>query len=177
MCGIAGGTRASAAVLARMRDRLRHRGPDGMGLWQDDEGGPGLAHTRLAVIDLSPAAVQPMTSDCGRYVISFNGEIYNYRDLREQLEAKGEQFRSASDTEVLLVLLRREGTVALGRLFGMFAFALWDREKKELLLVRDRLGIKPLVYAPLIGGNLAFASEIHALKAHPGIDLDIDREA
>jgi len=168
---------ASAAVLARMRDRLPHRGPDSTGLWQDEEGGPGLAHTRLAVIDLSPAAAQPMASDCGRYVISFNGEIYNYRDLREQLEAKGERFRSASDTEVLLVLLRREGTQALGRLVGMFAFALWDREKKELLLVRDRLGIKPLVYAPLSGGNLAFASEINALKAHPGIDLDIDREA
>ena len=177
MCGIAGGTIASAAVLARMRDRLRHRGPDGMGLWRDDEGGLGLGHTRLAVIDLSPAAAQPMTSDCGRYVISFNGEIYNYRDLRDQLEAKGEQFRSASDTEVLLVLLRREGTRALARLVGMFALALWDRERRELLLVRDRLGIKPLVYAPLKGGNLAFASEIHALKAHPGIDLDIDREA
>ncbi|MDP6785601.1 MAG: asparagine synthase (glutamine-hydrolyzing) [Rhodospirillales bacterium] len=177
MCGIAGSTLASAAVLARMRDRLRHRGPDGMGLWQEDDGGPGLAHTRLAVIDLSPAAAQPMTSDCGRYVLSFNGEIYNYPDLRAQLEAKGERFRSASDTEVLLILLRREGTRALDRLVGMFAFALWDRETSELLLVRDRLGIKPLVYAPLNGGNLAFASEIEALKAHPGIDLGIDRQA
>ncbi len=177
MCGIAGSTIASAAVLASMRDRLRHRGPDGTGLWQNEEGGPGLTHTRLAVIDLSPAAAQPMTSDCGRYVLSFNGEIYNYLDLRAQLESKGEQFRSDSDTEVLLVLLRREGTQALGRLVGMFAFALWDREKKEMLLVRDRLGIKPLVYAPLSGGNLAFASEIHALKAHPGIDLGVDREA
>ena len=177
MCGIAGSTTASAAVLAGMRDRLRHRGPDGTGLWQDDEGGPGLAHTRLAVIDLSPAAAQPMTSDCGRYVIAYNGEIYNYRDLRDQLEAKGERFRSVSDTEVLLVLLRREGTGALGRLVGMFAFALWDRERREMLLVRDRLGIKPLVYAPLSGGNLAFASEIHALRAHPGIDLGVDREA
>ncbi len=177
MCGIAGSTTASAAVLAGMRDRMRHRGPDGTGLWQDDEGGPGLAHTRLAVIDPGPAAAQPMTSDCGRYVLSYNGEIYNYRDLRDQLEAKGERFRSASDTEVLLVLLRREGMRALDRLVGMFAFALWDREKRELLLARDRLGIKPLVYAPLSGGNLAFASEIQALKAHPGIDLDIDREA
>ena len=163
--------------MARMRDPLRHRGPDGTGLWRDDAGGLGLAHTRLAVIDLGPAAAQPMTSDCGRYVLAYNGEIYNYRDLRAQLEATGEKFRSASDTEVLLVLLRREGTQALARLVGMFAFALWDRERRELLLARDRLGVKPLVYAPLRDGNLAFASEIQALKAHPEIDLDIDREA
>ena len=139
---------ASAAVLTRMRDRLRHRGPDGTGLWQDDECGPGLAHTRLAVIDLSPAAAQPMTSDCGRYVISYNGEIYNYRDLRDQLEAKGERFRSLSDTEVLLALLRRDGTGALGRLVGMFAFALWDRERREVLhgAVKDALRLGAIGY-------------------------------
>ena len=177
MCGIAGSTTADPSVLEEMRDRLRHRGPDGLGLWREDEGGFGLAHTRLAVIDLSDAAAQPMVSDCGRFVIVHNGEIYNYRDLRTQLEAKGERFRTASDTEVLLALLRREGVAALGRLVGMFAFALWDRETGELLLARDRLGIKPLVYAPLAGGNLAFASEIHALEAHPGIDLGLDGDA
>ncbi|MBI2235912.1 MAG: asparagine synthase (glutamine-hydrolyzing) [Magnetospirillum sp.] len=177
MCGIAGSTGASADLLADMATRLAHRGPDGRGLWSDPEGGCGLVHTRLAVIDLSAGGAQPMESPCGRFVLAFNGEIYNYRDLRAELEAVGETFRSTSDTEVLLRLLARDGLAALGHLTGMFAFALWDRAQRRLTLVRDRLGVKPLVYAPLPGGGLAFASEIDALRAHPGIDLTPDRQA
>jgi asparagine synthase (glutamine-hydrolysing) len=176
MCGIAGSTEADRSVLEAMKERLVHRGPDANGVWIDADGG-GLSHTRLAVIDLSPGGAQPMVSECGRYVLGYNGEIYNYRQLRADLEATGERFRSTSDTEVLLALLRRDGADALGSLVGMFAFALWDRRERELLLARDRLGIKPLVYARLDGGGLAFASEIHAIKAHPGVDLEIDREA
>lgn len=177
MCGIAGSTRADTDLLEEMARRLSHRGPDGRGIWQDDSSGVGLAHARLAVIDLTTGGSQPMASPCGRYVIAFNGEIYNYRQLRTELEAAGEGFASSSDTEVLLRLLAREGLAALPRLVGMFAFALWDRERAELTLVRDRLGVKPLVWATLPDGGVAFASEIHALRAHPGIDLSVDREA
>ncbi|GAB6052614.1 asparagine synthase (glutamine-hydrolyzing) [Magnetospira thiophila] len=175
MCGIAGTTRADPATLAAFTERMQHRGPDARGIWSED--GFGLAHTRLAVIDLSPGGAQPMASDCGRYVLAFNGEIYNYRDLRRDLQAAGDVFRSDSDTEVLLNLLRRYGAGALSKLVGMFAFAFWDKQEKILLLARDRLGIKPLVYAPLTGGHLAFASEIQALRAHPGIELAVDRDA
>ncbi len=177
MCGISGSTAVSTSVLERMRARLGHRGPDADGLWQETDGGFGLAHTRLAIIDPSPAGAQPMVSECGRYVLAYNGAIYNFRDLRTELEAAGERFRSLSDTEVLLASLRREGSRVLSRLIGMFAFAFWDRERGELLLARDRLGLKPLVYGRPPGGALAFASEIHALEAHPGIDLGIDPEA
>ena len=177
MCGIAGTTEPSLAVLETMAARLAHRGPDAGGTWRDAEGGCGLAHRRLAIIDLSPGGAQPMHSACGRYVLTYNGELYNYRTLRAELEAAGECFASQSDTEVLLTLLRRDGAAALDKLVGMFAFALWDRREKSLLLARDRLGIKPLLYAPLKSGGLAFASEIHALRAHPGIDATPDREA
>jgi asparagine synthase (glutamine-hydrolysing) len=177
MCGIAGSTNADAARLGAMLERLRHRGPDGNGVWLDDDSGIGLAHARLAVIDLTPGGAQPMLSPCGRWALAFNGEIYNYRTLKAELEAKGETFTSTSDTEVLLRLLMRDGLAALDRLVGMFAFALWDRKTRELLLARDRLGIKPLVWASLPGGGLAFASEIDSLRAHPGIDLSLDGEA
>ncbi len=177
MCGIAGSTSAEISVLGDMRQRMLHRGPDGAGVWIDPDGGIGFAHTRLKVIDLSEDAAQPMVSDCGRYILVFNGEIYNYRELRDELEAKGDNFRSSGDSEVLLNILRRYGTPGIERLAGMFAFALWDRKSGELVLGRDRLGIKPLVYAPLAGGGIAFASEIHALKAHPGVDLSIDNDA
>ena len=113
MCGIAGSTASQRSVLETMRGRLVHRGPDDQGLWQEEEGSIGFAHTRLAVIDLSAAAAQPMISDCGRYVLAYNGEIYNYRELRAELEAEGQSFRSQSDTEVLLCLLRRDGAAML----------------------------------------------------------------
>jgi asparagine synthase (glutamine-hydrolysing) len=177
MCGIAGSTSADRSVLEEMMIALRHRGPDGDGAWQDSASGTGLIHTRLAIIDLSPGGAQPRLSEDGRFAITYNGEIFNYRALRGELEVAGERFRSESDTEVLLRLLQREGAAGLERVVGMFAFALWDRERRELLLGRDRLGIKPLVYARLPDGGLAFASEIAALRRHPGIDLSIDRDA
>ncbi|EME69125.1 asparagine synthase [Paramagnetospirillum caucaseum] len=177
MCGIAGSTHADESVLAEMVARIRHRGPDGDGIWRDEASGVGLAHARLAILDLSHGGDQPMASPCGRWVIAFNGEIYNFGELKAELEAEGETFRSTSDTEVLLRLLMCGGKAALPRLVGMFAFALWDREQQSLLLVRDRLGVKPLVWSRLPDGGLAFASEIHALRAHPGLDLGMDREA
>lgn len=177
MCGIAGSTGTPPGILAVMAGRLAHRGPDASACWTDATTGIGLAHTRLAIIDLSPGGAQPMHSPCGRWVIAFNGEIYNYRELKAEMEAVGENFASSSDTELLLRLLMRSGLDALPRLIGMFAFALWDRERCSLLLVRDRLGVKPLVYGRLPDGGLAFASEIDALRAHPGLDLGLDREA
>ena len=180
MCGIAGSTRCDVATLRAMGARLAHRGPDGNGVWRavpDEQTGPGLAHTRLAIIDLSPGGAQPMASPDGRYVIAYNGEVFNYRGLKDELEAVGERFSSQSDTEVLLRLLMREGVAGLNRINGMFALALWDKATNTLLLARDRFGIKPLVYAPLAGGELAFASEIRALAAHPGVDRSIDRRA
>jgi len=177
MCGLAGSTAARADVLDAMAARLGHRGPDDDGTWLERDGGTGFAFRRLAVIDLGPGGHQLMATDDGRFVLAYNGEIYNYRDLRQELESAGETFRSASDTEVLLRLLAREGADAVHRLVGMFAFALWDRERGELLLARDRLGIKPLVYAPLPGGAIAFASEIRALARHPGVNLSVDTDA
>jgi len=177
MCGIGGSTASEAAGLWEMTSLLGHRGPDDRGIWQERPGGVGLAHTRLAVIDLSPGGHQPMVSECGRYVIAYNGEIYNYRQLRAELEAQGERFSSASDTEVLLKLLRRDGLSALDSLAGMFAIAFFDRQRQELLLCRDRFGKKPLVYAPLPGGQLAFASEIAGLRRIPGMDLSADSVA
>lgn len=178
MCGIAGLTgpfdRALPATLAAA---LGHRGPDGSGILIDETWGIGLAHARLAVIDTSAVAGQPMESASGRHVIVFNGEIYNYAELRSELEAEGHVFRTHGDTEVLLELLERHGTPALERLVGMFAFALLDRADGSLLLARDRLGIKPLVWAPLPGGELAFASEIGALIQVPGVDDALDHRA
>jgi asparagine synthase (glutamine-hydrolysing) len=177
MCGIAGSTRADPGILAALLGGIHHRGPDGTGTWRDPTSTTGLVHARLAIIDLSPGGAQPRLSDDGRYAITYNGEIFNYRTLRAELEAAGERFASASDTEILLRLLMREGVAGLERVVGMYAFALWDREARELLLGRDRFGIKPLVYAELADGNLAFASEIAALRRHPGVALELDRQA
>jgi len=146
-----------------MATALRHRGPDGAGVWVDDRA--SLGHRRLAIIDLSDAAAQPMTGVSGA-VITYNGEIYNYRELRADLEAKGERFRSDSDTEILLRLWEREGPRCLDRLVGMFAFAIWDPRSGRLFLARDRLGKKPLYYAHR-GVRLAFGSEPKALFALP----------
>ncbi|MBR9972754.1 asparagine synthase (glutamine-hydrolyzing) [Magnetospirillum sulfuroxidans] len=175
MCGIAGSTRATPDLLRRMAMVMAHRGPDAQDLWCED--GVGLAHARLAIIDLSPGGAQPMHSACGRWVIAFNGEIYNHAALRAELEAVGEMFVSASDTEVLLRLLMRDGRACLHKLIGMFAFALWDRQDRSLLLVRDRLGVKPLVWGALPAGGIAFASEIDTLRCQPELDLGLDRQA
>jgi asparagine synthase (glutamine-hydrolysing) len=165
MCGIAGyvgGSRPRGDELRRMSEAVAHRGPDDVGYWE--EPGIGLAHRRLSIIDLSPSGHQPMVSDCGRYVIVLNGEIYNYRELQQELAAAGDRFRSTSDTEVLLAAWRRWGAGCLCRLNGMWAFAVWDRAERVLSASRDRFGKKPFYYT-FTGGTLVFASEIKAIFA------------
>ncbi len=169
MCGIAGianlnGEPASPVILKRMTDAIAHRGPDGEGQYVD--GAIGLGHRRLAIIDLSPGGRQPMATADGRYTLTYNGEIYNFRELRTELEALGQHFHTRSDSEVLLKAWAQWGEATLGRLNGMFAFALWDRAEKQLILARDRYGIKPIYYAQR-GGVFLFASEIKAFTAHP----------
>jgi len=169
MCGIAGviklnGEPVSPVTLRRMTDAIAHRGPDGEGHWI--EGNVGLGHRRLAIIDLSPAGHQPMISADHRWVLSYNGEVYNYRELRTELEAAGVWFRSDTDSEVVLAALARWGTDALLRFNGMFALALWDRREKRLLLARDRFGIKPLYYCRQ-GMLFIFGSEQKAITAEP----------
>jgi asparagine synthase (glutamine-hydrolysing) len=166
------------AVLERMTDTLSHRGPDDRGIWLDDENGIGLGHRRLAVIDLSPAGHQPMLSACGQYVLAFNGEIYNFEQIRAALEAEQPVvWRGHSDTEILLQACRLWGVEkALQMASGMFAFALWDRTEKALYLARDRAGEKPLYFA-WAGRTFLFGSELKALRAHPSWQGDIDRNA
>ncbi|TWB56442.1 asparagine synthase (glutamine-hydrolyzing) [Nitrospirillum viridazoti] len=175
MCGIAGlwvfggadGTRL-ARQAGVMIDRLAHRGPDDRGVWQDDSAGVALANRRLAIIDLSPLGHQPMTSADGRVTVAFNGEIYNYQDLRQQLVGEGVVFRGQSDTEVLVEAIARWGAArALAACNGMFGLAIWLADERRLLLVRDRLGEKPL-YWSLSNGVLLFASELKAIRAELG---------
>lgn len=180
MCGIAGilsGSVDLRAVIAAMGGRIAHRGPDATHEFFDEAAGLALCHRRLSIIDLSSRADQPMSTPDGRYTIVFNGEIYNYQEIRAELEAAGETgFTTTSDTEVLLRAYARWGEAALPRLAGMFAFAIWDARERRLLLARDRLGKKPLVWARLPGGGIAFASELKAL-AVPGIRPTIDPAA
>lgn len=181
MCGIAGllstrpapGDSGRAAQLVQALDRaLAHRGPDDAGHWQ--EGGITLVHRRLAIQDLSPGGHQPMPSAGGRWVLVFNGEIYNQHELRRHLESLGHRFRSGGDTEVLLELLIRYGLAALGRLRGMYAFCLWDRQQRRALLARDPYGIKPLYLHRGAGGELLFASELRALLATGRVPRRLD---
>ena len=176
MCGIAAlfayGADAPPVdmeALHRIRDRMRARGPDGEGSWRSEDGRVGLAHRRLSIIDLSDAAAQPMRTPDGRYVITYNGEIYNYRALRRELADQGVEFRTESDTEVILELYRRDGARAVERLRGMFAFAIWDATERGLFLARDPYGIKPLYIAD-DGKTLRVASQVKALLAGGGID-------
>jgi asparagine synthase (glutamine-hydrolysing) len=160
-----------------MAHSLQHRGPDDFGAWVDAASGIALGHRRLSILDLSPLGHQPMLSASGRYALSFNGEIYNFRALRGKLEALGHTFRGHSDTEVMLACFSRWGVHQAVKLFtGMFAFALWDREARLLHLARDRFGEKPLYYG-WMGRTLLFASELKALRAHPDFKGDIDRDA
>jgi asparagine synthase (glutamine-hydrolysing) len=156
-----------------MRDRLVHRGPDGCGVWVDEARSVGLAHRRLAIIDLSDAGLQPMGTEDGLVQLVYNGEIYNFRDLRDELVAAGYRFRSRTDTEVLLHGYRHWGPDVLHHLTGMFAFALWDARERRLLLARDRMGVKPLYFC-MHGGELRFASEIKALLADPAVPREIE---
>jgi len=184
MCGIAGffGDDCAAEALApravAMADALRQRGPDDAGVWTDPALGLALAHRRLAIIDLSPEGHQPMASACGRWILVFNGEIYNFQALRAELEHLGRRdWRGHSDTEVMLAAFAHWGVeAALQRFVGMFAFALWDRRERTLTLARDRLGEKPLYYG-WIGRRLLFGSELKALRAHPAFRGEIDRDA
>jgi asparagine synthase (glutamine-hydrolysing) len=180
MCGIAGihaylavAPAVDRAELARINDRMAARGPDGSGLWFSPDGRTGFGHQRLAIIDLSEAGAQPMHSACGRYSITFNGEIYNYRELRDELVARGHTFRSGSDTEVLLQLYADRGADMVRKLRGMFAFGLWDAAKRTLLLARDALGIKPLYWSD-DGWTVRFASQAKALLAGGAVRRDPD---
>jgi asparagine synthase (glutamine-hydrolysing) len=182
MCGIAGywdKNGADAAIVKRMATRIRHRGPDDAGVWLNEEGNLALAHRRLSIIDLSLAGHQPMVSPCGRFTLVYNGEIYNHRNLRAELEGEGGHFdwRGHSDTETLLAGLRHWGVEqTLKRLNGMFAFALWDNAERNLFLARDRMGEKPLYYGSS-GGSFLFGSELKSFRAHPHWRGDIDRNA
>jgi asparagine synthase (glutamine-hydrolysing) len=180
MCGIAGifhlETRKPVDPLRveRMCEAMVHRGPDGSGVWTG--AGIGLGHRRLSIIDLE-GSPQPMLSADGRAVISFNGEIYNFRELRSELEHEGARFRTSGDTEVILAAWQRWGVDCLDRLQGMFAFALYDIDKRQLFLARDRFGVKPLFMARLSDGSLAFTSELKGLLAHPLLRRKLDPAA
>jgi asparagine synthase (glutamine-hydrolysing) len=185
MCGLAGmidwraQTSADAlrAIGEAMNGALSHRGPDSGDVWSEAESGATLAHRRLAIIDLSPGGAQPMLSGDGRYVIMLNGEIYNYRDIRRELEAAGQHLRSESDTEVLLAACALWGVqAACERSIGMFAFALWDRTTRTLWLARDRLGKKPLYYAAS-PERVLFASQLKAFRHAPGWSPSVDQDA
>ena len=185
MCGIAGfldtsrrwGNHGLQHTALKMVNTLHHRGPDDVGAWADAGSGIALGHRRLSIVDLSPEGHQPMRSVCGRYVISFNGEIYNFQELRCELEGLEYKFRGHSDTEVMLSCISQWGiSHALQRFNGMFAFALWDRQERELHLVRDRVGEKPLYYG-WVGKVLVFGSELKALCAYPGSSMEVDRDS
>lgn len=179
MCGVSGilnldGEPVSSVILSRMTDAIAHRGPDGEGFYTD--GCIGLGHRRLAIIDLSPAGHQPMVTRDGRYVLIYNGEVYNFQELRVELEAQGYQFHSRTDTEVVLYAYAEWGEKALERFNGMFALAIWDKQQRELFLGRDRYGIKPLYYT-LQGSCFLFGSEVKAILAHPAYQTTLDKEA
>ncbi len=180
MCGIVGSVSQSPIadhdLLIRMRDAMRHRGPDDAGVWWSPDGCVGLAQRRLAIIDLSPGGHQPMLDASGELCISFNGEIYNFQDLRRELEARGHRFRTASDTEVILEAYREWGDDFIQRLNGMFAFALYDLKRRRVLMARDRAGEKPLFYCHT-EGRLIFASELKALMADPTFLRVLEGEA
>ena len=179
MCGIvgvAGNTLPSREMFIRMRDSLRHRGPDDEGMWWSNDGRVALGHRRLSIIDLSPGGRQPMSDRSNRLRIVFNGEIYNYLELRAELAQRGHEFRTASDTEVILEAYLEWGNDALSHLNGMFALAIYDLAERRLLVARDRAGEKPLYYR-IHAGSLAFASELKALLTDPSAPRALDRDA
>jgi asparagine synthase (glutamine-hydrolysing) len=185
MCGITGFLDTSRSksseqltlIARRMATSLRHRGPEDEGVWADPATGIAFGHRRLSIIDLSPMGHQPMHSACGRYVITFNGEIYNFKALRQELDQLGEKFRGHSDTEIMLAAIARWGIEASVKKFnGMFAFGLWDRAEQILYLSRDRAGEKPLYYV-WAGKTLVFGSELKALQQHPDFRGEVDRDA
>ena len=185
MCGIAGlfdprretGAEVLGGHVVAMTEALTHRGPDDFGFWSDPEQGVAFGHRRLSVVELGPEGAQPMHSPDRRWVISYNGELYNHRGLRRRLIDEGLSFRGGSDTEVLLAAVQQWGLEpALEAFEGMFALALWDRHRRQLHLVRDRFGEKPLFYG-WVGDRLAYASELKALCRLPDFRAEIDRDA
>ena len=185
MCGITGffttekqlSSEEIGNIVENMCQSLIHRGPDDGGIWIDEEVGIALGHRRLSIVDLSPEGHQPMISANGRYVIVFNGEVYNFPELRKQLQSLGYNFRGHSDTEVMLASFCEWGVIeATKRFNGMFAFALWDKAERILHLGRDRIGEKPLYYG-WCGDTFIFASELKAFKAHPDFQPEINRDA
>jgi asparagine synthase (glutamine-hydrolysing) len=179
MCGIAGFIQRTPNpdALPRMLARIAHRGPDGEGIWDRQLGGwnVALGHRRLAIIDVEGGA-QPMESGDGAVIVTYNGEVYNFMRLRAALERAGHEFRTRSDTEVILQLFERHGVAGVPDLDGMFAFAIFDARKRRLTLARDRAGIKPLYFAELADGGIVFASELTALLAHGGVDRELSIE-
>jgi asparagine synthase (glutamine-hydrolysing) len=159
-----------------MRDTLTHGGPDDAGMFVDHAAAIALGHRRLSIIDLTDTGHQPMTSPDGRYTICYNGEVYNYRELRTKLEAQGFAFRGTSDTEVVLNAFMAWGPGSVEQFIGFFAYAIWDAHEKSLYLIRDRIGVKPLYYYHH-NGIFAFASELKALHAGLGEKLEIDQDA
>ncbi|MEX2156227.1 MAG: asparagine synthase (glutamine-hydrolyzing) [Gemmatimonadales bacterium] len=182
MCGICGALALPGAadvdpdVIVRMRDTMPHRGPDDAGVFVDRTGRIGMGHRRLSIVDLSPAGHGPMPNEDETVWISYNGEVYNHAALRVGLEAAGHRYRSRTDTETLLHLYEERGLAMVQELRGMFAFSLWDAKRRRLVLVRDRLGIKPLYYTTA-GGQFLWASEIKALLAHPAVTAELDEAA
>ncbi len=180
MCGIAGELNwtihADLSAVAAMASSIVHRGPDDRGLWSSARGTCALGHARLSIVDLSPAGHQPMVDPISGNAIVFNGEIYNFQTLRKACEAAGAVFSSHTDTEVILTLYRMHGINCLNMLRGMFALAIWDEQRQQLFLARDRVGKKPLNYA-VTRSSLAFCSELDPLARHPGVDNGIDLEA
>lgn len=182
MCGIAGFIQARSisdgdSIASSMAAAMHHRGPDDAGVWVNGSAQVHLAHARLAIVDLSPLGHQPMRSPSGRYIMVFNGEIYNFPKLRDELALLGCSFQGHSDTEVLLNGIEHWGLEkTLQKSAGMFAIALWDQELKTLILARDRMGEKPLYYGWARGG-LVFASELKAIKQHPEFVGEINRDA
>ncbi|NRA65133.1 MAG: asparagine synthase (glutamine-hydrolyzing) [Pseudobacteriovorax sp.] len=179
MCGISGvfhldGKIVASPILKRMNQAIAHRGPDDSGIFVD--GSIGLGHRRLSILDLSPAGHQPMQSPDGRFVMSYNGEIYNFLELRAELESLGHKFYSQSDSEVVLKSFVEWGSSAALKFNGMFAFVIWDKKEKKLFLCRDRFGVKPLYYA-FFGSTLLFASEAKAIKQHPDYRHELDESA
>lgn len=183
MCGLAGFLGSPVpppevpALLNRMAGTLAHRGPDDQGIWADTTAGIGLAHRRLSIQDLSPLGAQPMHSAGGRYVIAYNGEVYNFPELRAELTARHHVFRGGSDTEVMLAAFEEWGVRdAVPRFIGMFAFAVWDNRERCLWLCRDRIGIKPL-YVGHVGNHLVFGSELKSIRLIPGFDRTVDLDS
>ena len=181
MCGITGlynfknGKRVQEGELVKMRDSLRHRGPDSEGAFISRDGKVGLGHRRLAVIDLSPAGAQPMANEDGAIQIVFNGEIYNFKPIREELLRKGHIFRSKTDTEAIIHSYEEYGPECVKRFNGMFAFALWDEKKQIIFAARDHLGIKPFYYA-IQNDFFCFGSEIKAILNHPDFKKTLNEE-